>query len=239
MSAGMAEGPPQVEVFRGDDPAGAVDRSDDPPSAIPLVDLSWVDPKVVEISSNYRIVASVTKFLAKHPILKVDEYSSYFSVLPCGATESVSLGRSGTNPPFFYMYACFFTDLHVSLPFDEFTMGVLQALNVAPTQVHPNTWASLQAFHLLCDVIHLHPTPSCFLSYYTSHPAKKAAWHSLVSRSEGALFDSFALSYKSFKERFVKVIIRPEATTYFFDSVGRGFLCIGLDSLVISRCGRG
>ena len=31
------------------------------------------------------------------------------------------------------------------------------------------------------------------------------------------LFDSFSASYKRFKGRFVKVIIRPEATTLFFD----------------------
>jgi len=114
-----------------------------PPTTIPLVDLSWVDPKVVEISSIYKIEASVTKFLAKHPILKAGGHSHYFSVLPCGPTESVCLGRSGTSPPLFYMYTCFLSDLYVSLPFDEFTMGVLQELNVASTQVHPNTWASL------------------------------------------------------------------------------------------------
>jgi len=87
---------------------------------------------------------------------------------------------------------------------------------VAPTQVHPNTWASLHAFRLLCDVMRFHPTPSCFLSYYTSHPTKRASWHSLVGWPGNVLFDSFAFSYK----QFVKVMIRPEATTYFFDSVG-------------------
>ena len=180
-----------------------------------------MDPKVVEISSLYRTEASLTKFLVRHPILKADEYSHYFSVLPCGATESVCLGRSGVGPPFFYMYTYFFTDLHVSLPFEKFTMGVPQVLNVAPTLVHPNTWASLQAFRLLYDVMRLHPTPSCFLSYYTFHPAKKAAWHSLAGRTGSVLCDSFVLSYKRFKERFVKVIIRPEATTCFFDSADR------------------
>ena len=35
------------------------------------------------------------------------------------------------------------------------------------------------------------------------------------------LFDPFAISYKRFKERFVKVVIRPEATTFFFDRTGR------------------
>jgi len=43
----------------------------------------------------------------------------------------------------------------------------------------------------------------------------------LVGRSGSVLFDSFAVSYKRFKERFVKVVIRPEATTFLFDEVGR------------------
>jgi len=34
------------------------------------------------------------------------------------------------------------------------------------------------------------------------------------------LFDLFVGSYKRFKERFVKVIILPEATTIFFDESG-------------------
>jgi len=117
------------------------------------------------------------------------------------------------------MYLCLFSDLHVSLPFDEFTLAVLRALNVALTQMHPNTWTSIQVFHL-CDVMHLHPSPSSFLSYYTSHLASHVSCHSLISRSRSVLFDSFVVSYKRFKERFAKVIILPEATTYFFDENG-------------------
>ena len=154
-----------VEVVRGDDPVNAVDRSDSPPAdvvgrpdsppadvidrpesiptAIPLVVLSWVDPKVVEFSSTYATEKSVAKFLAKYPVLKAGEDSNgsrdldYFRILPCGSVERVCMDRAGAGPPFFYMYTCFFSDLHVSLPFDKFTMGVLRALNVAPTQVHP------------------------------------------------------------------------------------------------------
>lgn len=47
---------------------------------------------------------------------------------------------------FFYMYACFFTDSHVCLPFHEFTMGVLCTLNVALMQLHPNYWFALWSF---------------------------------------------------------------------------------------------
>ena len=239
-SVGVAEAPPQVEVVRKDAPTNAVDQSGSPLMVIPLEDLSWVDPRVMDISSAYGTEESVAKVFLKQPVLKAEEYSSHFSILPCGAAERVCMGRPGFGPPFFYMYTCFFVDLFVSLPFDEFTMGVIQTFNVAPTQVHPNTWASLQAFRLLCDVMRLHPTPSCFLSYYNSHPAKKAAWHSLAGRPGSVLFDLFALSYKRFKERFVKLVIRPEATSFFFiRPVGLGSPFIGLGGLVIIRSGRG
>ena len=172
LSVGVAEVPPQVEVVRGDDPAIAVDRLDSlpvvapladrsssPPMVVPIEDLGWVDPRVVEISFSYDTEDVVTEFLLKHPVLKPGVHSHYFSVVPCGSAERVCMGRPGAGPPFFYMYICFFSDLHVTLPFDEFTMGVLRVLNVAPTQVHPNTWVSLQAFRLLCNVMRLHPTP--------------------------------------------------------------------------------
>jgi len=35
------------------------------------------------------------------------------------------------------------------------------------------------------------------------------------------LFDSFAVSYNRFKERFVRVIVRSEATTLFFYEASR------------------
>jgi len=60
----VAKASPQVEVVRRDVPANAVDRSSSPPIAVPLEDLSWVDPKVVKISSVYGTEVSMTKFLA-------------------------------------------------------------------------------------------------------------------------------------------------------------------------------
>jgi len=39
----------------------------------------------------------------------------------------------GATEKFFYMYMCHFSQLHVRLQLDDFTMGVLRALNVAPT----------------------------------------------------------------------------------------------------------
>jgi len=47
--------------------------------------------------------------------------------------ECVCHVRDGAAEEFFYMYMCHFSQLHIRLSFDEFTMGVLRLLNVAPT----------------------------------------------------------------------------------------------------------
>jgi len=87
-----------------------------------------VDSKVVGILSFYKTEPFVSNFLDKCPVLKASGHSSFLSIVPCSSTESVCMGRPGTGSPFFYMYLCLFLDLHVSLPFDEFTMDVLRTL---------------------------------------------------------------------------------------------------------------
>ena len=81
----------------------------------------------------------VAGFLDQVSVLKSDVSLDVISIEPCEPTDVVCSSESSTECPFFYMYACLFSDLHVSLPFDIFTVGVLRALNVAPTQLHPNT----------------------------------------------------------------------------------------------------
>ena len=139
LLVGAIEVPHPVEVVRGDDPANAIDWSGSPKQVISRVEFDWADPKVTGIASVFSIEESVAKFLRRYPVLKADNHSSFFSVEPCLSTENMCMGRPGTGPPFFYMYSCLFSDWHVSLPFDSFTMGVHRILNVAPTQLHSNT----------------------------------------------------------------------------------------------------
>ena len=35
-------------------------------------------------------------------------------------------------------------------PFDDFSMGFLHVLNMAPSQLQPNDWALIQPFQALC-----------------------------------------------------------------------------------------
>jgi len=135
----------------------------------------------------------------------------------CRPTGTICMCRATTEGLFFFVYSCLFSYLHVALPFDDFMMGVLRALNVAPSQLHINTCASLQTFQLICDMFLLCPTPSTFLHYYTSHPTDPVSWLSLIIRSDNILFAPFTSLYKNFKGKFFKIFIEPDGRELLFD----------------------
>jgi len=174
---------------------------------------------VWEVSSFFYTDTSVADFLNEVPVLKALAEESLLAFGPCSLEDRVYRERSSTEPPFFFMYSCLFADLHVSLAFDAFTAGVLKELNVASTQLHPNSWASMQAFHIVCKTFGLRPLTSCFLHFYVSHPVKLTGWQSLVSREGSVLFKPFTTSYKNFKEKFFKVYMEPAGMRDFFDEV--------------------
>jgi len=66
----------------------------------------------------------------------------------------------------FFIFILFYTESHVKLPPDEMTMEVLRMLNVTPSQLHPNSWAALQAFQLVCKILNLTANTQTFLYFY-------------------------------------------------------------------------
>jgi len=118
------------------------------------------------------------------------------------------------------MYMCHFSQLHVWLPLDGFTMGVLRALNVTPTQLHPNSWAYLQAFRILCQSLYLEPSPYAFLYFYDTRPRRPTTWLSLISRPSISRLDAFSHSFKHFKDRYFKVVVKEEGKAHFLNAYG-------------------
>jgi len=134
--------------------------------------------------------------------------------------ECVCHGREGASSDFFYMYSCMFVKLHIRLPFDAFTMGILKLLNVAPTQLHPNSWGSLQAFRLLCRALGLEPTAESFLYFYVTRPRDPCSWLSLVGRPRICVLDGFTQSFKNFKDGFFRVRMEVGHEPWYLDGAG-------------------
>ena len=124
----------------------------------------------------------------------------------CIFSERVCHSRENGPQDFFYVYTCLFTYLHITFSFDEFTMGVLRIPNVALTQLHPNSWATFQAFRLICDLCWLRSSHQSFSFYYNSC-LDGMGWLSLSSRPGSILFVLFTLFYKNFKSRYFKIFV--------------------------------
>ena len=106
------------------------------------------------------------------------------------------------------------------LPLDDFAIDVLRALNVAPTQLHPTSWAYLQAFRILCQSLYLEPSPYAFLYFYDTRPRRLTTWLSLISSPSISRLDAFSQSFKHFKDGYCKVVVKEKGKPYFLNADG-------------------
>jgi len=57
------------------------------------------------------------------------------------------------------------------LPFSRFESELLTEINVAPAQLHPNGWAFVKAFDILCGFFGRAPSVDIFLPFFRSEEA--------------------------------------------------------------------
>jgi len=103
----------------------------------------WAAADVRDQSSLFRWSRLLNSWLNCTPVISKRVSGDIISLERVSAIDRVCHGQEGATEKFFYMYMCHFSQLHVRLSLDDFTMGVLRALNMAPTQLHPNSWAYL------------------------------------------------------------------------------------------------
>jgi len=180
----------------------------------------WADISVRNIPTILREPDDLDKMILKAPLVRFGLPSDIVVAEICGYTDRVCPGRENAPVDSFYVYTTLFTDLRVTLLFDDFTMDVLRLLNLAPTQLHPNSWASLQAFRMVCQLFELTPRVEVFLFYYNTYPVSPISWVSLVSRPGSVRFTAFTTSYKNFKERYFKIFVGPDDREYFYNAEG-------------------
>ena len=138
----------------------------------------------------------------------------------CASNERVCHGKGAARLEFFYVYACLFQDLGLTVPFPEWQMAVLRQIQCTPTQIHLNAWASMQAFDVLCRAAGLTPTMPLFLNFYKTRPTTSKGWVSFLGANK-SLFTLYLASYKGFKIGFFKVAIPGKGRKYIFDEQNR------------------
>ncbi|MCH95064.1 hypothetical protein A2U01_0016037, partial [Trifolium medium] len=66
----------------------------------------------------------------------------------------------------FAMYEFVFKDLRFRSPFSHLAVGVFGWLNLAPSQLHPNSLPFIRAFEMLCEYHEVEPTLSLFFHFF-------------------------------------------------------------------------
>jgi len=72
------------------------------------------------------------------------EHDKFVRVVPCRVGEPVCCDESSDpKGPFYFIYSTVFKKLSLRLPFTGFERALLTEINVAPAQLHSNSWHSL------------------------------------------------------------------------------------------------
>jgi hypothetical protein len=114
---------------------------------------------------------------------------------PCRKGEKVCiLLPDGVPSHIFYTYSHVLEDLNVKIPFTDFECEILKFLNVAPTQIHPNSWAFIRGFEILAKGKGFEPTVGEFCSFYRTKGVDEGTWVSITAHPDKGFFLSFVLT---------------------------------------------
>ena len=113
-----------------------------------VVGYEWLRDDVLKCRSSLTSVASI--IVLQHQVKLANVEDSYkLAVQACGNDDFPFLRAALGCLPFFFVYRCLFEILGVILPLTVFQCALLEHLNVALSQLHPNSWAMVRAFEIL------------------------------------------------------------------------------------------
>jgi len=134
------------------------------------------------------------------------ECDAYIFVRPCAEGEPVCVdNRANDGEPFLFFYQIVFKRNRQRPPFNSFERQLLTEINVAPAQLHPNSWAFIKAFSILCNYFSHAPLVDVFLHFFEAKSQGKNLWVSFSGITGRVILALFQQSYKGFKKKFFKV----------------------------------
>ncbi|MED6124913.1 hypothetical protein PIB30_063409 [Stylosanthes scabra] len=109
-------------------------------------------------------------------------------------------------PHWLWVNEVMFTDFGVWVPFTVFQQRLLNQASVAPSQLHPNAWASIRCFELVTDFLQLPQEPEvfcCFFKFYSLNTSgrTKKGYMSVRPTKNRKIFTLYEDSFHDFKGR--------------------------------------
>ncbi|MED6143728.1 hypothetical protein PIB30_008675 [Stylosanthes scabra] len=195
-----------------------------------------------ELSPLYRWVAP--DVLGAPPILSqayVDELKELWVIFGGGELERryrVEAARRGervcfmnldhpTKPHWLWVNEVMFTEFGIRVPFSDFQQRLLNRACIAPSQLHPNAWASIRCFELVTEWLQLPQEPEIFLCLFTFYSANtkgktKKGYMSVRPSKHRKIFGLFEDSFHDFKGRFFKILPVGDHRPFWLSLEGDG-----------------
>lgn len=171
-----------------------------------LADVLLVTSKVKTRFSKFKDTKSLMGLITSNTF-RNDDQDAYLDIVPCAPNEPCCFGKPDTDGKnHTYFFENIFSDLKYRLPLSDITCSVLTLLNVAPTQLHCNSWAYVKAFEFLYQTLGIEPTSNRFFYFFeTSGRSVKGEYLSSAAARGQGIFTLFRSNYKHFKGKFFRL----------------------------------
>ena len=103
------------------------------------------------------------------------------------------------------MYTTLFKKVKLRFPLTLFERELLTELDIAAAQLHPNSWAFVRAFQIMCAHLGLPASVDVFLFLFEAKNPEDRLWVSLNGIAGRSILSIFQQSYKDWKGKFVQV----------------------------------
>jgi hypothetical protein len=123
-------------------------------------------------------------------------------------------------PHYFLMYGVVVQTFNLWFPFTQFEVSLLRVLNVAPIQLHPNSWGFSKAYEIVCLALGITPSIGVFFSFYHLKNFTTGRLVSLCALPNKSLFSLYASNFKNYQDSFYRIRGGPDCSDVMYDGDG-------------------
>jgi len=120
--------------------------------------ITWPGEEPLEMESSFAL--NETREI---PFTSIGRIEDWEVVLPSTSDRVCSEYQNYLFP----MYEVVFKDMGFQLPFSDFQREVLCWIKLSPSQIHPNSYAFMRAFELVCQYLEVPPLKNVFFTIFT------------------------------------------------------------------------
>ncbi|MED6149972.1 hypothetical protein PIB30_067723 [Stylosanthes scabra] len=180
----------------------------------------WVDVAVLGAKS---VDDEFIKYFCEHHRYRASsaEGRKYRVVAPGPEDRACYVDPEGDSCIF--VYEPIFTKVGVRVPFSEFEIEVLNGCEVAPSQIHPNSWGFIRAYEVVCREFGFLTSLGVFHHLFKlTKPFNKdkQQWLSFRANQGRKIFEMNEESVRDFKNLYLKVVSQPRSTPFWINGEG-------------------